>query len=585
MDETTAAAGESENKDMLSEDETEIITVDTGKTDSGRAALIYGISDQPPWIMSFALALQHFSSNFTSCIVLPILLSKSLCFDKQDELLTKLIATSFFTTGIGTMLQVFLGCRLPILQGPSAAYLIPLIAMLQVRGDCPEISAANTTAVENNLLRDEALIRIREVQGVMMLAALVQCILGFTGLIGTLLRFIGPITIGVTIFMIGVGIIPVAMNLVEDHWCISIPTISLVILFSMFLSNVSVPFPGSNGIRIFALFPMMLAIAIMWFVCVVLTLTGVFPDDPEVYGYAARVDTKVDNIRAAPWLALPYPGQWGMPTFNVAGFAGVLTAVVASMLDSLGDYHACSQVSLVPPPPLHAVNRGIGLEGIGCMIGALWGAGVGVTSHSSDISVLNLTKVASRTVLILSGLIFAAVAFLAKFSALMNAIPSPVLGASAVTIGMISAIGLANFQHVNMESSRNILVVGISIFVAIGIPGYFDKNPEAVNTGIGVIDQLSLILLSNKMFMGAAVSVLLDNLIPGTYEDRGMDWRTKTSQDNTAVTMSTELSVYQLPFGMRWIQKKNWMRYVPFSPTFTGFRRPYNTAVPDDSSV
>lgn len=82
-----------------------------------------------------------------------------------------------------------------------------------------------------------------------------------------------------------------------------------------------------------------------------------------------------------------------MPTFNVAGFAGVLTAVVASMLDSLGDYHACSQVSLVPPPPLHAVNRGIGLEGIGCMIGALWGAGVGVTSHSSDISVLNLTKV------------------------------------------------------------------------------------------------------------------------------------------------------------------------------------------------
>ncbi|PIK59087.1 Solute carrier family 23 member 2 [Apostichopus japonicus] len=295
-----------------------------------------------------------------------------------------------------------------------------------------------------------------------------------------------------------------------------------------------------------------------------------------------------------------------MPTFNVAGFAGVLTAVVASMLDSLGDYHACSQVSLVPPPPLHAVNRGIGLEGIGCMIGALWvlawasphivatypnilfivytiQAGVALVDCNGQAEINR--NVASRTVLILSGLIFAAVAFLAKFSALMNAIPSPVLGASAVTIGMISAIGLANFQHVNMESSRNILVVGISIFVAIGIPGYFDKNPDAVNTGIGVIDQLSLILLSNKMFMGAAVSVLLDNLIPGTYEDRGMDWRTKTSQDNTAGTLSTELSVYQLPFGMRWIQKKNWMRHVPFSPTFTGFRRPYNTAVPDDSSV
>ncbi|PIK59081.1 putative polycomb group RING finger protein 1 [Apostichopus japonicus] len=63
MDETTAAAGESENKDILTEDETEITTVDIGKSDSGRAALIYGISDQPPWIMSFALALQPLRIN------------------------------------------------------------------------------------------------------------------------------------------------------------------------------------------------------------------------------------------------------------------------------------------------------------------------------------------------------------------------------------------------------------------------------------------------------------------------------------------------------------------------------------------
>lgn len=67
--------------------------------------------------------------------------------------------------------------------------------------------------------------------------------------------------------------------------------------------------------------------------------------------------------------------------------------IVVSILDSIGDYHACAQISREPPPPHHAVNRGIGVEGIGGLLAALWGIGFGVSSYSGDIALLGLTKV------------------------------------------------------------------------------------------------------------------------------------------------------------------------------------------------
>ena len=44
-----------------------------------------------------------------------------------------------------------------------------------------------------------------QIQGAIMLSALFQIVIGFTGLTGVLLRFIGPLTIAPTITLIGVG--------------------------------------------------------------------------------------------------------------------------------------------------------------------------------------------------------------------------------------------------------------------------------------------------------------------------------------------------------------------------------------------
>lgn len=45
------------------------------------------------------------------------------------------------------------------------------------------------------------------------------------------------------------------------------------------------------------------------------------------------------------------------------------------------------------PPPVHAINRGVAVEGIGCVLAGLWGSGNGTTSYSENIGAIGVTKV------------------------------------------------------------------------------------------------------------------------------------------------------------------------------------------------
>ena len=86
-------------------------------------------------------------------------------------------------------------------------------------------------------------------------------------------------------------------------------------------------------------------------------------------------------------------GQWGLPVFTAAGVIAMLSAVVASILDSLGDYYAVARMAGAPPPPPHAVNRGLFMEGIGCILAGVWGTANGTTTFSTNAGLIGLTKV------------------------------------------------------------------------------------------------------------------------------------------------------------------------------------------------
>ena len=86
-------------------------------------------------------------------------------------------------------------------------------------------------------------------------------------------------------------------------------------------------------------------------------------------------------------------GQWGTPTVSLASVFGLSAGVLSSIIESVGDYYACARLSGAPPPPKHAINRAVGMEGIGCLLAGAFGSGSGTTSYSQNIGAIGITKV------------------------------------------------------------------------------------------------------------------------------------------------------------------------------------------------
>ncbi|ELU11132.1 hypothetical protein CAPTEDRAFT_161086, partial [Capitella teleta] len=160
-----------------------------------------------------------------------------------------------------------------------------------------------------------------------------------------------------------------------------------------------------------------------------------------------------------------------MPTFNVASIFGMLAGVLAGMIESIGDYYAAARMSGAPPPPLHATNRGVFIEGIGCFLAGWWGSGSGTTSYSENIGAIGITKVGSRRVIQVAAVVVMLLGVIGKFGALFVTIPDPIIGGIfLVMFGMITAVGLSNLQFVDLNSSRNLFILGFSMFFGIALP-------------------------------------------------------------------------------------------------------------------
>ncbi|XP_076349405.1 solute carrier family 23 member 1-like isoform X2 [Tachypleus tridentatus] len=75
-------------------------------------------------------------------------------------------------------------------------------------------------------------------------------------------------------------------------------------------------------------------------------------------------------------------------------------------------------------------------------------------------------------------------AVLGKFEAFFNTIPEPIIGGIfCVMFAIVTGVGLSNVQFIDLESSRNILILGLSLFMGITIPKWFKGYPNTVDVG------------------------------------------------------------------------------------------------------
>uniref|UniRef100_F6W7L1 Solute carrier family 23 member 2 n=1 Tax=Ciona intestinalis TaxID=7719 RepID=F6W7L1_CIOIN len=581
--------GDNQQEEVLNQ-ESETINGDLQSSSS----LIYGLNDKPPWYLCVAFGLQHYLVAIGSLVGIPLMVSYKLCI--PDDVAgnvgrANLISTTFVVSGVCTLLQTTIGNRLPIMQGNSIAFYPPLLAILALpHNHCPPALPTGYMNSSVTLYNDSGLIvdgqevwqrRIREVQGAITVSACLEVLLGATGAVGFLMRFVGPLTIVPTVTLIGLDLFTTAAHFEQVQWGIAFFTVAVLALCSQYLKYVDVPFPKFSFRRrecyvdrsgFFRMFPVLIALLSAWLLCYIFTVTNVFPNDPTKPYYKARTDIRANVIYNSPWFRFPYPGQWGLPVVTVGGVIGMLVAVICSTIESIGDYHACARLANVPPPPSHALNRGILMEGIGVMLAGLMGTGSGTTSFTQNIAAIGITRVGSRVVLQTAGILFMLLGYFSKFGSIFVTLPDPVMGGMFFAMfGMISAVGLSNLKYVDLDSNRNIFVIGVSLFTGLSVANWTKANSSAIKTGVTEVDQIFKIVLSSAMLVGGLVGFFFDNTLPGTETERGLKAFNKhqVNENEENISLSRIDKSYNLPFSTTCCRKSaRFTRYFPFIPDY-----------------
>lgn len=550
--------------------------------------LIYGLTDSPPFHITIICGLQQALISLTSGLVVSSLVAQVVCAADNDVFKARLLSSTLFMNGFTTVAMNLFGVRLALYQGATAEYVLPLLLIgssgstfCNSKTEKEVIVPSNSTlnATESEDAMERILLNVRALQGSLMLAGIVQAMMGFTGFIGVLLNFIGPLTIVPSMVLLCVFLVDTCITFVEGHWGIGLSTAAIGIILSLYLANHKMPIPiwtPSLGFRIIwyplhQVFALLITILINWLICGILTKTDMLTSDPNDVGYRTRTDARSSVISDAPWFNFPYPGQYGMMTFSGSAFVCYIIATIISILDSLGDYFACARTCNVPPPPNHAVNRGILIEGLCSFLSGTIGCGHATTTYGDNIGAISVTKVASRRVFVTAGILYIFFGVIGKFSAVFITIPYPVLGGAAIIMfSTFLGVALSNLQVISLSSSRNMSILGIAIILGLMIPTFVNNREKPFDTGSEAFDRILVMVFGNVNFCGPVIAFILDNTIPGTKKERGLSaWQiAKSLEEAEGVDSDFKTRVKEIytPLIPRKCLQFKFIKYVPFLP-------------------
>ncbi|WP_306057456.1 uracil-xanthine permease family protein [Natronococcus wangiae] len=511
--------------------------------DPGRG-IEYDIDDRPPLDESVVLGVQHYLTMVGANIAVPLLLADAM--GMPPGVTAQFVGTFFVVSGIATLAQTTLGNRYPIVQGAPFSMLAPALAIVFVvtAGDAGPGTDWQAALVQ--------------LQGAIIVAATVQVALGYFGLVGKLRRFLSPVAIAPTIALIGLALFdaPQITGPDQSWWLLGL-TLGLILLFSQYLEVKH---------RAFRLYPVILALVIAWLVAAALSALGALGTGHPGY-------VPLGDVADAQLLLPIHPFQWGTPEVTTAFVIGMIAGVLASIVESIGDYYAVANLTGAAAPSEKRINHGIGMEGLMNVFSGIMGTG-GSTSYSENIGAIGLTGVASRYVVQIGAAIMLVVGFVGYFGQLIATIPDPIIGGLFVAMfGQIVAVGISNLKHVDLDSSRNVFIIGFAMFVGLAIPEYManfggplefraaidlaatiapllEADPIAGTALAGWIEAAAqavadsvFIVGSTGMAVGGLAALLLDNTVPGTREERGLaQWERLAEDDSEFET-----------FWQRWI--------------------------------
>ncbi|MEK4762235.1 nucleobase:cation symporter-2 family protein [Viridibacillus sp. FSL E2-0187] len=415
------------------------------------------------------LGIQHLLAMYAGAILVPLIIGKSLGFDSTQ--LTYLVSIDIMMCGIATLLQVvrgkFFGIGLPIVLGCTFTAVAPIIAIGKGYG----LSAIYGSVIASGLI-------------VVLIASF----------FGKLVRFFPPVVTGSVVTIIGITLIPVAINNMgggqgaKDFG--SAPNIALA--FGTLITIVLI-YRFTKGF----------ARAISILIGLVLgTIAAIF---------MGKVD--FTPVIEADFLQMVQPFYFGTPTFHWEPIVTMTLVALVSLVESTGSYFALSDICKQPVTEKD-LARGYRSEGLASIIGGLFNS-FPYTAFSQNVGLLQMTGVRTRNVIFVTGGFLVTLGFLPKVAALTTIIPTPVLGGAMIAMfGMVIAQGIKMLSTTINQSEGNSMIIACAIGMGLGVtvvPDIFKVLPDSVQ-----------ILTSNGIVAGSVTAIVLNiifNMIPWRREE------------------------------------------------------------------
>ncbi|GAV85186.1 Xan_ur_permease domain-containing protein [Cephalotus follicularis] len=421
------------------------------------SSVAYCITSPPPWPEAILLGFQHYLVMLGTTVLIPTYLVPQMGGGNEEK--AKMIQTLLFVAGVNTLFQTLFGSRLPAVVGGSYTYVPTTISI---------ILAGRYSDIVNPQEKFEKI--MCGIQGALIVASSLQIVIGFSGLWRNVARFLCPLSAVPLVALSGFGLykfgFPVLAKCVE----IGLPQIIVLVIFSQYIPHII-----RAERHVFDRFAVLFSVVIVWIYAHLLTVGGAYKNTGPRTQLSCRTD-RSGIIGAAPWIRVPYPFQWGAPTFDAGESFAMMATSFVTLVESTGAFIAVSRYASATPLPPSILSRGVGWQGVGILFSGIFGTGNGSSVSVENAGLLALTRVGSRRVVQISAGFMIFFSILGKFGAVFASIPAPIIAAIyCLLFAYVGSAGLSLLQFCNLNSFRTKFILGFSIFMGLSVPQYFNE--------------------------------------------------------------------------------------------------------------
>jgi len=460
-----------------------------------------------------ALGLQHVLVMYAGAVAVPLIVGRAL--NLPPEQVAHLISADLFVCGLVTLIQAWgatqwFGIKLPVMMGVTFAAVAPMVSMAQATGGHAGAGL---------------------IFGAVIGAGVISILIA--PFMSRMLRFFPPVVTGTIIAVIGISLMRVGINwifgnpvgptapnvpnpehlkwLADAQAAAGAPGSNLSPVPKGFAIVPTIPNPkyadltgvGISGIVLLTI--LLIARFGKGFWANISVLLGI-----AVGGVITAAMGLMDfhKVGTAKWFDIVLPFQIAMPAFDPILILTMTLVMIVVMIESTGMFLALGEMTDKEITP-EDLKRGLRTDGLGTLIGGIFNT-FPYTSFSQNVGLVAVTGIKSRWVCVAGGVILVVLGVLPKMAALIESLPTVVLGgAGLVMFGMVAATGIRILSKVDFQHNRNNAMI-VAVAIGVGMiplvaPNFRQWMPHSIHplieSGI-LLSSLAAVVL-NVFFNGA----------------------------------------------------------------------------------